>query len=61
MLEGIDYAGGQFTASRVDARTIVTIPAADYSSTAFYEITPELAVTKLFDVEGWAFKIFRLR
>jgi len=61
MLEGIDYAGGQFTALRVDDRTIITIPEGDYSSTAFYEITPELLVTPLFDVEGWAFKTFRLR
>jgi hypothetical protein len=61
MLDGIDFAGGQFTVLRVDDRTIVTIPAADYSSTAFYEITSDLVVSKLFDVEGWAFKTFRLR
>lgn len=61
MLEGLDFAGGQFTVQRVDDRTIVTIPTADYASTAFYEITPDLVVSKLFDVEGWAFKTFRLR
>ena len=61
MLEGIDFAGGQFTALRVDDRTIITIPAADYSSTAFYEITSDLVISKLFDVQGWAFKTFRLR
>jgi len=61
MLEGIDFAGGQFTVLRVDDRTIVTIPTPSYESTAFYEITPDLAVSKLFDVEGWAFKTFRLR
>lgn len=61
MLDGTDYAGGQFTALRVDGRTIITIPAADYSSTTFYEITAELDVTKLFDVQGWAFETFRLR
>ena len=60
-LEGLDFAGGQFTVLRVDDRSIVTIPTADYSSTAFYEITPDLVVSKLFDVEGWAFKTFRLR
>lgn len=61
LLEGLDFAGGQFTVLRVDDRTIVTIPTPDYASTAFYEITPDLVVSKLFDVEGWAFKTFRLR
>jgi len=61
MLDGIDFAGGQFTALRVDNRTIVTIPEADYSSTAFYEIDANLVISKLFDVDGWAFKTFRLR
>jgi hypothetical protein len=61
MLDGIDFAGGQFTALRVDDRTIITIPAADYSSTTFYELTADLTLTKLFDVQGWAFKTFRLR
>lgn len=60
-LEGIDFSGGQFTALRVDGRTLVTIPEPDYSSTAFYEVTPAGGATHLFDVEGWAFKTFRLR
>jgi hypothetical protein len=61
MLEGIDFAGGQFTALRLDGRTIITIPEPDYSSTAFYEVTPAGGASKLFEVEGWAFKTFRLR
>lgn len=61
MLEGVDFAGGQFTALRVDGRTIVTIPAANYASTTFYDVTPDLVVSRLFEVEGWAFKTFRLR
>jgi hypothetical protein len=61
MLEGIDYSGGQFTALRLDGRTLITIPEPDYSSTAFYEVTASGGASKLFEVEGWAFKTFRLR
>lgn len=61
MLEGLDYSGGQFVALRIDGRTLITIPEPDYSSTAFYEVSPSGAAVKLFDVEGWAFKAFRLR
>jgi hypothetical protein len=61
MLEGIDYSGGQIVVTRIDDRTLITIPDADYSRTQFFEVTPDAVVTKLFDVEGWAFKTFRLR
>jgi hypothetical protein len=61
ILEGMDFSGGQFTALRLDGRTLITIPQPDYSRTAFYEVTPSGAASKLFEVEGWAFKTFRLR
>jgi hypothetical protein len=61
MLEGIDFSGGQFTALRLDGRTLITIPEPDYSRTTFYEVTPSGGATRLFEVEGWAFKTFRLR
>ncbi len=61
MMEGIDFAGGQFVAFRIDQRTFVTIPAPDYSSTEVYEVFSDGRAEKRFDVEGWAFKMFRVR
>jgi hypothetical protein len=60
-MEGIDYSGGQFVAYRIDGRVLLTIPAPDYSKTAVYEISSDGRPEKLFDVEGWAFKLFRVR
>lgn len=61
LMEGIDYSGGQSVVFPVDDRVIVTVPAADYSSTEVYEVSPQGNAKKLFDVNGWAFKLFRLR
>jgi hypothetical protein len=61
IMEGIDFAGGQFVAFRLDGETIVAIPAPDYTSTAVYAIGPDARAEKRFDVQGWAFKIFRVR
>ncbi len=60
-MEGIDYSGGQVVAYRIDGRLLLTIPAPDYSETAVYEISSDGRPEKLFDVEGWAFKLFRVR
>ena len=60
-MEGIDYAGGQYVAFRIDGEMIVAIPSGDYSTTAVYAITPAGKAEKRFDVEGWAFKMFRVR
>lgn len=60
-MDGIDYAGGQFTAFRIDDRSYVAIPTADYSSTAVYEVFSDGRAEKRFDVQGWAFKMFRVR
>jgi hypothetical protein len=61
MLEGIDFSGGQVVTFRIDGRTLVTIPAGDYSSTQFYEVPENGPAQKLFDVEAWAYKVFRVR
>ncbi|MDF2692178.1 MAG: MxcI [Labilithrix sp.] len=59
-MEGIDFAGGQFVPYKFGDRFFVTIPAPDYSSTTFYEIVNGRA-EKRFDVDAWAFKVFRVR
>jgi hypothetical protein len=60
-MENIDYSGGQVVAYDIDGRLLLTIPAPDYSETAVYEISSDGRPEKLFDVEGWAFKVFRVR
>ncbi len=60
-MDGIDYAGGQFVAFRIDERSYVAIPTADYASTAVYEVFSSGRAEKRFDVQGWAFKMFRVR
>lgn len=61
VMDGIDYAGGQFVAFRIDERSYVAIPTADYASTAVYEVFSSGRAEKRFDVQGWAFKMFRVR
>jgi len=61
MMDGIGFSGGQFVAVPIDDRVFLTIPAADYSNTEVYEVTPHGGAKKLFDVDGWAFKLFRVR
>jgi len=61
MMEGIDYAGGQYVAFKIDDRTFIAIPAGDYSSTAVYEILPSGVAEKRFDVQAWMFHMFRVR
>lgn len=59
-MPGIDYAGGQYSAFRLDGRVFVAIPAADYSSTTIWEVTAAGA-EKRFVTQGWTFNIFRIR
>ncbi len=60
-MEGIDYAGGQFVAYRIDGKVYLTVPKGDYSETAVYGISNAGKATKLFDVEGWGFKLLKVR
>jgi hypothetical protein len=61
MMEGIGFSGGQFVAFPIDGRVFLTIPAPDYSTTQVFEVTAHDGATKLFDVEGWASKMFKVR
>lgn len=61
IMDGIDYTGGQFVAYRLGERTFVTVPNADYSATAIYEVNADGAAEKKFDVQGWAFKMLKVR
>ncbi len=59
-MPGIDFSGGQISAYRIDDRVYAAMPAPDYSTTTIYEILPTGA-EKRFDVQGWGFKLFRVR
>lgn len=61
IMDGIDYTGGQFVAFHLGKRVFVTIPKADYSSTAVYEVSADGKAEKKFDVQGWAFKMLQVR
>lgn len=61
IMDGVDFGGGQYTAFRIDGRVLVAIPSGDLSTTAVYEMSAHAPARKLFDVQGWAFKIFRVR
>jgi hypothetical protein len=61
IMDGIDYAGGQFLAFRIDERSYVAVPTSDYARTAVYEVFSSGRAEKRFDVQGWAFKMFRVR
>jgi hypothetical protein len=37
------------------------VPGADYASTSVYRLGDGADVSKLFDVSGWAMRIFQLR
>jgi hypothetical protein len=60
MMAGIDYTGGQYVAFHLGDRVFIALPKSDYSSTAIYEITGDGAEKK-FDVQGWAFKMLKVR
>jgi hypothetical protein len=61
IMDGIDFSGGQYVAFHLGDRVFVAIPNGAYSSTAVYEITAAGAAEKRFDVQGWAFKMLKVR
>jgi hypothetical protein len=60
-MEDIGYTGGQVVAYRIDNKTYLTVPAADYSETDVYEISPQGKPNLRFTIEGWGFKLLKLR
>lgn len=58
---GIPLNAGGYASARVDGRTFVLVPSADYSSTAAYEILPDMTATLRWTIPGWSGTLFRLR
>jgi hypothetical protein len=60
IMDGIGYTGGQYVAFHLGDRVFIAVPNAAYTSTEIYEVTADGAEKK-FDVEGWAFKMLKVR
>ena len=61
IMDGIDFTGGQYVAFHLGERVFIAVPKGDYSSTAIYEVTAAGAAERKFDVQGWAFKMLKVR
>ncbi|MEM7138005.1 MAG: hypothetical protein AAF500_15600 [Myxococcota bacterium] len=59
-IEGIPRNSGAFYTARVDGRSFALVPAADYATTTVYEIAPDQAAVRAYDIDGWSFRLFKL-
>lgn len=60
-MAGIDYTGGQFVAFHLGDEIFVAVPNAAYSSTDIYAVSADGVAEKRFAVQGWAFKMLKVR
>jgi hypothetical protein len=60
-VEGIGWHAGGFYSTRIDHRSFLFVPSADYSSTVAYEMFPDGATERRWDTRGWATRLFKLR
>jgi hypothetical protein len=54
------HAGG-FNSSRIDGRTFLLVPSADYESTSVHELGIDGTATLRWSIPGWATELLRLR
>jgi hypothetical protein len=54
---GTDYIAGGYYAFRLDGRTVVLLPTADYSQTTAWEIPVDGEAKELFTIEGWVYQM----
>jgi hypothetical protein len=59
-LQGLDWMAGAASTFRVGGRTLILVPADDWSITHVFEIDGDRA-TPRFDVEGWSFQLLEMR
>jgi hypothetical protein len=60
-LESIDWNGGAQYSFDIDQRTYMLVAASDYSTTRVYDLGDGLSLTPVFDTEGWATRLFKVR
>jgi hypothetical protein len=61
LLESVSWNGGAQYSFDIDQKTYMLVAAADYSKTTVYELGDGLSLTPVFDTEGWATRLFKLR
>ncbi|MEM8608299.1 MAG: hypothetical protein AAGF92_14400 [Myxococcota bacterium] len=60
-IEGFEPFSGQYVVFRVDGRTLISMPEANYQSTTVFELLPDGSAEKRFVADGFVFEIIRLR
>lgn len=56
-IEGLDFFSGGYYSFRLDGRTFVLLPSADYATTTAYEIGAEGPAEERFSVTGWVYQM----
>jgi len=59
--DGIDYFAGGYTPAKIDERTFLLLPRADYASSVTYELLTDGTAKQLYESLGWAYQFVRVR
>lgn len=60
-VEGLDFIAGGYYAFRIEGRTFLLLPTADYAKTAVWELGVDGAAVKRFETAGWAYQFVKVR
>jgi hypothetical protein len=61
LVDSMDWNGGAQYSFDIDQTTYMLVAASDYSTTTVYELGEGLSLAPVFDTEGWATRLFKLR
>jgi hypothetical protein len=59
-LDSLDWNSGGTYSYRIGDRTIILVPAGDYSKTSVFDLGDATAPTPLFETQGWSTRLFAL-
>lgn len=60
-VDGLGHMAGGYYSFTIDGRTLLLLPAADYSRTTVYELTADGKAAALFETAGWAYQMTKIR
>lgn len=60
-VDGLGKFAGGYYAFRIDGRTFLLLPSADYAKTTVYELGVQGAAEPRFETLGWAYQLVKLR